>query len=137
MVGILIISHYTLAESLKETVAMIIGKRDNVEAIAVLKDDSVELFAEKLKKAVNGLDKGEGVMILADMFGGTPSNVSLSLYGNDEKVQIITGFNLPLVIEAIMHSANKNLDELAKILMEKRDKTIVDAKAILRKSKVQ
>jgi mannose PTS system EIIA component len=136
MVGILIVSHYTLAESLKETVSLIIGKRENVAAVAVLKDDSVDTFAEKLKKAAADIDSGAGVLILADMFGGTPSNVALTLFGANERVQVITGFNLPLVIEAIMHSSDKDLDALVKTLMEKRDKTIVDAKAILRKNKV-
>lgn len=136
MVGILIVSHYTLAESLKETVGMIIGKRDNVAAVSVLKDDSVETFAEKLKKSVEELDKGSGVLILADMFGGTPSNVALTMYGTNDKVQVVTGVNLPLVIEAIMHSSDKDLEALVKTLMERRDKTIVDAKAILRKNKV-
>lgn len=134
MVGILLVSHYTFAQSLKETVELIIGERKNLGAVSISKDDKIDFFSAKLKDAVNSLDKGDGVLILADMFGGSPSNVALSLYSQNEKVKIITGVNLPIVIEALMHS-NKNLDELVKIIMEKKEKTIVDVKEIFNKGK--
>ena len=131
MVGVLLISHYTLAESLKETVSLIIGEKDNLDILALMKDDKIEDFTEKLKKKVSELDKGNGVLIMADMFGGTPSNASLAAYAEDDRVAIITGFNLPLVIEAVMHSG-KPLAELNSMLMEKREKTIVDTKAMFK-----
>ena len=132
MVGILLASHYTLGECLKDTASHIVGERDNVLALALNRSDKAEHFAEKIKEAVAKLEKGDGVIIFTDMFGGTPCNAAMSLYLNDESVRIITGFNLPLVIEAIMHS-DKPIDELVKSLMDKRDKTIVDAKALFRK----
>ncbi len=131
MVGILIISHSTLAEALKTTVSLIVGDKENVQTLCLMKNDRMEDFAGKLKSAVETADKGDGVLILADMFGGTPCNTALGLFGNNEKVRIITGVNLPLVIEAIMHS-NKNVDELSKMIMERRDKSIIDAKAIFK-----
>lgn len=134
MVGILLVSHYTFAQSLKETVELIIGERKNLGAVSISKDDKIDFFSAKLKDAVNSLDKGDGVLILADMFGGSPSNVALSLYVKNDRVKIITGVNLPIVIEALMHS-NKNLDELVKIIMEKKEKTIVDVKEIFNKGK--
>lgn len=132
MTGILIISHFTLAKSLKQTIELIIGKRENVSALSLLKNEKIENFSERLKNETQRLNKGFGVIIFADMFGGTPSNVALSLFANDNDIKIITGFNLPIVIEAIMHSS-KNSDELFKILMERKDKTIVDAKTIFKK----
>ena len=131
MVGILIISHSTLAESLKQTVSLIVGEKENVMTLSLMKNDRIEDFSDRLKKAVIAVDKGDGVLILADMFGGTPCNSALALYGADEKVRIITGVNLPVVIEAIMH-AGRSVDELAKIIMERRDKSIIDAKAIFK-----
>lgn len=131
MVGILIISHSTLAESLKTTVSLIVGDKENVRTLCLMKNDRMEDFAAKLKQMTETSDRGDGVLILADMFGGTPCNTALALFGNNEKVRIITGVNLPLVIEAIMHS-NKNVDELSKMLMERRDKSIIDAKAIFK-----
>lgn len=131
MVGILLVSHYTLAECLMETAALIVGHRENIGALALNRKDKPEAFSEKLKKAVGELDSGDGVLIFADMFGGTPCNVALSLYGQDERVRIIAGFNLPAVIEAVMHSG-KSLDETVKCVMDRREKTIVDAKAIFK-----
>lgn len=135
MVGILIVSHFTLAESVRDTASLIIGSRENVEALSLNKNDKAELLSDKIKEAVTRLDRGGGVLIFADMFGGTPCNVSMALYLNNDKVKVITGFNLPIVIDAIMHS-EKSLDELVKILIEKRDKTIVDAKAFIKKKAV-
>jgi len=132
MTGILIISHFTLAESLKKTIELIIGERENVSALSLSKNEKVESFSERLKIETQRLNKGSGVIIFADMFGGTPSNVALSLFADDNDIKIITGFNLPVVIEAIMHSS-KNANELLKALMERKEKTIVDAKAIFRK----
>lgn len=132
MVGILIISHCTLGESMKDTVALIIGPRENVGALALNKNDKVEHFSESLKKAVEKLDAGDGVLIFADMLGGTPCNAAMALYMGSEKVRVITGFNLPVVIEAIMHS-NKPLDELAGLVTAKSGKTILDAKDYYKK----
>jgi|YelNatPaOPRAMG01_1025707.scaffolds.fasta_scaffold01039_21 PTS system mannose-specific IIA component len=132
MTGILIISHFTLAESLKQTAELIIGKRENVSTLSLSKNEKVETFAERLKNEVDKLNKGSGVIIFSDMFGGTTSNVALSLFADDDNIKIITGFNLPIVIEAIMHSS-KTAKELLKMLMERKDKTIVDAKAIFKK----
>ncbi|MGD0566726.1 MAG: PTS sugar transporter subunit IIA [Candidatus Goldiibacteriota bacterium] len=131
MVGIIIISHSTLAESLKTTVSLIVGENENVRTIGLMKNDRMEDFAARLKKTVEDADKGDGVLILADMFGGTPCNTALSLFGTSERVRIITGVNLPIVIEAIMHSG-RPVDELGKLIMERRDKSIIDAKAIFK-----
>ncbi len=132
MVGILLASHYTLAESMLDTIALVIGQRENVQALALNKNDKVEHFSEKLKKAVEKLDEGGGVIIFADMFGGTPCNVSLALFGQNDRVRIITGFNMPVVIDAIMHSGG-TMDEIVKRIMDGREKTICDAKVIFKK----
>jgi|ERR1035437_2634024 mannose/fructose/sorbose-specific phosphotransferase system IIA component len=131
MTGIFIISHSTLAEALKTTVSLIVGDKENVQTLCLMKNDRMEDFAARLKSGVESADKGDGVLILADMFGGTPCNTALALFGNNEKVRIITGVNLPLVIEAVMHS-NKNAEELSKMIMDRRDKSIIDAKAIFK-----
>jgi mannose/fructose/sorbose-specific phosphotransferase system IIA component len=132
MTGILITSHFTLAESLKETAELIIGKRENVSFVSLLKNEKVESFSERLKNEAKKLNKDSGVIVFTDMFGGTPSNIALSLFVGNDDVKIISGFNLPIVIEAIMHSS-KNSEEILKILMEHKDKTIVDAKSIFKR----
>ncbi|MEI7640110.1 MAG: PTS sugar transporter subunit IIA [bacterium] len=132
MVGIVIASHHTLALALKETLEMIIGITDNVAALSLEKTETIEAFAERLKALVKEKETGEGVIIFTDMFGGTPCNAALLSFEKDEKVKVLAGFNLPILIEAAMH-ASKNIDDLFRTLMEKRDKTIIDAKAIFSK----
>ena len=132
MVGIVIASHHTLAEALKQTLAVIIGNADNVAALSLAKTERLEDFSARLIETVKEKETGEGVIIFTDMFGGTPCNAALMHFGKDDKVKVLAGFNLPIVIEAVMHSS-KNIDDLFKTLMEKRDKTIIDAKAIFSK----
>ena len=91
MVGILLISHYTLAQTLKETIELIIGERKNIKAICVSKDDKIENFAVLLEKTVKMLDEGDGVLIFADMFGGSPCNVALSLFAKNERLELLQG----------------------------------------------
>jgi mannose/fructose/sorbose-specific phosphotransferase system IIA component len=113
-----------------ETVAMVVGERENVKYLSLTKSDNLETFVVKLKAAVDALDSGSGVLILADMFGGTPMNAAVSLYGQSSDVQIITGVNMPVLIEAIMHS-DRSAAELATIIMSHREKLIVDVKAMI------
>jgi len=129
MVNILLVSHYNLAHCIKETAFLIVGERKNVHSISIEKDEGIEIFTEKIKKKVEEL-KGE-ILIMTDMFGGTPSNVSLMLFGNNSNVQIIAGFNLPLVIESIMHS-DMNVKDLKDMLIQKKNKTIINAKEIFK-----
>ena len=132
MTGILIISHHTLAVSLKETIAAVVGQRDNVAALCITKDERLEDFTLRLKDEAEKLKKSGGLLIFADMLGGTPCNASLALFGTDENVEIITGFNMPIVIEAVMKSELKPA-ELAALLMAKKEKTIVDVKSMMKK----
>lgn len=132
MTGILIISHHTLAISLKETVAAVVGDRENVSALCITKEERLEDFTERLKAEAERLKKAGGLLIFADMFGGTPCNASVALFGSDEDVEIITGFNMPLVIEAVMKSEMKAA-EITSMLMAKKEKTIIDVKSMMKK----
>ncbi|HDQ25649.1 MAG TPA: PTS sugar transporter subunit IIA [bacterium] len=130
MTGILIVSHHRLAESVKETAELVVGKKENVAALALMKEDKAEDFSRRIKEAAEKLDTGDGVLILADMFGGTPCNVSLMLFGNNENIGIIAGFNLPLVLEAMLYSREDGLKKLTEKLMAKKDTSIIDVKAV-------
>lgn len=132
MTGIMIVSHHTLAVSLKETVAAVVGDRDNLSALCITKDERLEDFTVRLKTEAERLKKPGGLLIFADMLGGTPCNASLALFGSDADVEIITGFNMPLVIEAVMKSEMKAA-ELSAMLMAKKDKTIIDVKSMMKK----
>jgi len=132
MAGIIIATHYTFAESLKETVFMIVGQKEKVTALTLLKSDTLETFTAKMKDAVEKNDDGKGVVIMADMFGGTPMNAAFSLYSSDPKIKIITGVNMPMVVEAMNH-IEKSSAEITEMIFSKKDRLIIDVKTMIGK----
>ncbi len=132
MAGIIVATHGNLAKCLVETAEVVVGQNEKTAYVCLDKTESLEVFTEKLKQAREKLEDGTGVIILADMFGGTPCNASVTLFGNDEKVRIITGVNLPLLIEAAMH-CSRAASEISEMLISRKDKAIVDVKALFGK----
>ena len=117
MYEILVVSHSTLCKGFNEAVGMILGKDTSIEYLE-LDDEGIELFHERLKKKIEIL-KGEDkeVLIFADLFGGSPFNRSLCEAGHDEKIKVIAGVNLPMIIEAIMNKTS-SLDETVLNIIE-------------------
>jgi mannose PTS system EIIA component len=101
MTGVVICTHHTLAEALAETARMIVGEFPACVAVSVLPGEGPEVILEKLHAAVKEVSSGDGVLLLCDMFGGTPSNLSLSLLGDD--VEVVTGVNLPMMLKLFTH----------------------------------
>ncbi|MBI1911848.1 MAG: PTS sugar transporter subunit IIA [Deltaproteobacteria bacterium] len=134
MVGAVIITHGSLAESLIEVAQSITGKMENVRAVAVKNSDSTDNIRGLLASAVKEVNKGKGVIIFTDMFGGTPTNIALSLLA-EGKVDVITGVNLPMVIKFVTHRAEKPLGELALLLKDYGQQSIVLAGDMLRDKK--
>ena len=132
MAGIIIATHYTFADNLKETVFMTVGKKEKVISLSLLKSDTMETFSEKLKNAVDKIDDGGGVVIMADMFGGTPMNAAFALYSANPAVKIITGVNMPMVVEAMNH-IDKTSAEITEMIMSKKDRLIIDVKTMMGK----
>ncbi len=110
MVGLIVISHGDFAKGLLSASRMIMGEQDGVKAIGLQPEEGPEDLKETLKKAIENVDHGQGVLILADLFGGTPSNTAAYLL--DDNVEVITGFNLPMFLELINSKNNQNLSEL-------------------------
>ncbi len=96
MIGVVICTHGPLAEALLDTVHMIVGEFPQASTVSVRRGDAVEAVLERLRVAIAEVDAGAGVLILCDMFGGTPSNLSLSLLG---RVEVLTGVNLPMLLK--------------------------------------
>jgi len=101
MIGVVICTHDKLADALLETVRMIVGEFQNAVAVAVRPEEGPEQIREHIEAAVAEVDGGKGVVILCDMFGGTPSNLSLSLLADDREV--VTGVNLPMLLKLYTH----------------------------------
>ncbi len=99
MVGVVVVTHGGLAEELVGTARMIMGTVEQVEAVGFQPDEREEEMFDKLRVAVRAVDEGDGVLILVDMFGGTPSNLSLRLL-RPGRVEVVTGVNLPMLLKA-------------------------------------
>jgi PTS system mannose-specific IIA component len=131
MVGALIITHGKLAEILVATAEAIMGKLENVRYVSIDSCDSAKCISDAISDAIKTMDKREGIIILTDMFGGTPSNISLSFL-EAGKIEILTGVNLPMLLKLASHRTGKTVSELAAILKEHGQKSIVLASETLK-----
>ena len=133
MVGIVLIAHCHLADEFFEIMKMIAGEIDNFCPVHFGPEDSPEDSLKKIADAIKKVDRGGGVLLLTDMFGGTPSNLSLSFL-EEGKVEVLTGVNLPMLIKAV-HIKDKKMElsELANALKTCGQKNISLASEILKK----
>lgn len=129
-VGIVIVSHADYGSAMLRTVEFILGPQSDCSSISVDVAHDVADTVRRLNDAAQRLDKGAGVIILTDMFGGTPTNLALSLLGT-HKVEVVTGVNLPMLLK-VFTSRAENLDALARIAGEAGAKGIVVAGNMLR-----
>lgn len=117
MVGAVTVTHGKLSTALVEAAESITGKIEQIRTLSVMGNDSTDGLREELLKAIGTVDTGSGVIIFTDMFGGTPSNVSFSLF-EAGKVEVITGVNLPMLLKFVSYRTERPLDELAVLLKE-------------------
>ncbi|WP_028574074.1 PTS sugar transporter subunit IIA [Desulfonatronovibrio hydrogenovorans] len=111
MIGIILVTHGNFGESLLSAASMIMGDKESCHALGVDVSRPMDEIIEELKKKVRELDRGDGVLILTDMFGGTPTNISLSLLSHGQ-TEVITGVNLPMLLKALGGRTRK-LQDLA------------------------
>ena len=123
-VGIIVVAHADYGSAMLRTAEFILGTLSDCTSI------SVDIAQEVLDDAAQRLDKGAGVIILTDMFGGTPTNLALSLLGS-HNVEVVTGVNLPMLLK-VFTCREKPLAELAKLAGEAGTKGIVVAGSMLR-----
>jgi PTS system mannose-specific IIA component len=131
MVGVIIVTHVQLAQEFLKIAQLITSSTlDNFKTVSINLDDNPDEARDKLLQAVKCVDTGDGVVIIVDMFGGTPSNMSLSLLAKG-KIEIVTGANLPMIIEAASKSTEVGIDELVNILTSSGKTAIRSAGEIL------
>ena len=132
MIGLVLISHGELARALLETAAEIVGPFESAEALAVSRHDSLAVIEDRVRGAVMRVERGDGVLILADMFGGTAANVALGLVGK-HRVEIITGCNLPMLLKlSSAMPTGTDLKGLAQLLKFYGQRNILVASEILK-----
>jgi PTS system mannose-specific IIA component len=108
---------------------------EGIEPISIDPSDPIETVEERIKKGIKKVDMGRGVLILTDMFGGTPSNISLS-FQKKGHVEIVTGINLPMLLKLSTMREEKTLDELASFIKLYGQKNIHLASEILERNTV-
>ena len=117
MIGLLIVTHCDLGKEFLNAAEFIVGRLEAVEVIAVDQASDSEEIRKEIAEKVSKLNKGDGVLILTDMFGGTPSNISLSFL-KEKMVEVLTGVNLPMVIAIAQNRQDMDLSQLAEKAQE-------------------
>lgn len=98
MIGLVLVTHGNLAGEFAKAVEHVVGKQDQFETLAIGPEDDMELRRNDILSACAGADDGNGVVILTDMFGGTPSNLAISVL-QAGRIEVIAGVNLPMLIK--------------------------------------
>ncbi len=98
MIGLVLVTHGRLAEEFVAAMEHVVGHQDQVRAIAIGPDDDMEERRLEIVAAVEEVDSGDGVIVLTDMFGGTPSNLAISMLGKGN-LEVVAGINLPMLIK--------------------------------------
>ncbi len=131
MIGALIVTHGKLAYELLNAAQKIEASVGVLEAVPLEWTDTVDEAREKIRQALERIGNSDGVIIFTDMFGGTPSNISLSFLEKG-RVEIVTGVNLPMVVKfATMQQEAKDVGTLAHVICEKGSKAIRVASDLL------
>jgi len=117
MIGLLIISHCELGKELLNAAELIFGRLESAKAISITQTTESEELLKMIAGDIKALDSGQGVLLLTDMFGGTPSNLSLSFL-KEEMVEVLTGVNLPMVVEVAQNRERLSLNELGEKAQE-------------------
>jgi len=114
MIGIVLVTHGRLAEEFRNALEHVVGPQDHLETISIGAEDNVETRRADIVEAVERANSGSGVVVLTDMFGGTPSNLAISVL-EAGRVEVIAGVNLPMLVKL---SGLRKGDDLAKAVDE-------------------
>ena len=130
MVGILVVSHGRLADALISSVESLVGKLQKIGGVSIWPKDKEEEIKDQIQKKMAEVEDGDGVVILTDILGGTPTNLSLSLL-EDEKIEVVTGVNMPMLMTLLSYRKGKSLIEISKLVKKSGRRSIILAKGVL------
>jgi len=128
--GVVIVTHYRLGEEFLQALRLIVPDAPPFQAVSIDPKQSVDQMREAIADALRRVETGEGVLILTDMFGGTPSNMGLSFL-EEHRVEVVTGLNLPMLIKLATMTEKRSLEELAAFIKEYGQRNIRVASEIL------
>jgi mannose PTS system EIIA component len=131
MIGALVVTHGQLAQELVAAAEMIVGDISHIQAVSIGWHDDVNDARKEIERKIAEVDRGSGILILTDMFGGTPSNIAFAFH-EPGKVDIVTGVNLPMLIKIAHQKESEDLDSLARSVLEQGQSSIRVASEFLR-----
>lgn len=129
-IGGVIVSHGRLANELLAAAEAVVGELNHIAAVSIGWHDDVELAKNEISRAIKKVSQGNGVLLLTDMFGGTPTNVS-AMFIKENEVEIVTGVNLPMVVKLASQNKEITLTEMAKVVEEQGKQAIYRAADLL------
>lgn len=130
MIGLVIVTHGRLAEELINALEHVVGVQANITAVCIGPDDDMEQRRAHILETVDQAEEGNGVMLLTDMFGGTPSNLAISIMDR-ANVEVIAGVNLPMLIKLASARETQGLEDAVAAAQEAGRKYINLASALL------
>jgi len=130
MIGALVVTHGHLGQELVAAAEMIVGEISHIRAVSIGWHDDVNDARKDIERRLTEVESGSGVLILADMFGGTPSNIALSFH-EPGKVDVLTGVNLPMIIKIAGQKEAETLESLARIVRDQGRSSIAMASDFL------
>ncbi len=135
MIGVLVVTHCGLGDALLETAEFILGEKpDAMDAVSIDLNENADKLRDKLADAIKKLKTDDGILILTDMFGGTPSNLSYSFL-EENCIEVVSGVNLPILIRAASARKKLPLTELASNIETFGKRSISMASGILKGNK--
>lgn len=110
MIGLVFVTHGRLAEEFRAALEHVVGPQEHLETVSIGADDDMENRRKDILEAISRVDDNEGVILLTDMFGGTPSNLAISIMDH-AKIEVIAGINLPMLIKLATIRAESPIEE--------------------------
>jgi PTS system mannose-specific IIA component len=130
MIGLVLVTHGHLAEELRLAMEHVVGPQRGVETVCIGPDDNMEDRRRDIQRSIDRVDAGDGVVLLTDMFGGTPSNLAISLMDSDS-IEVIAGVNLPMLVKLAKVRGQQNLASAVICAQEAGRKYIACASQVL------
>ncbi len=130
MIGVVIVTHGKLAHEFRAALEHVVGPQEQIETISIGPDDDLDARRADMLSALDNVDSGEGVVVLTDMFGGSPSNLAISAMERPN-VEVIAGVNLPMLVKLASMRGEAGLDEAIMRAQEAGRKYISVASQIL------
>lgn len=129
MVGIIVVTHGIFGKELIHSLELIIGKQGGVEALTLVEGDDVQQLKKEVKRKTEELDQGDGVLVLVDLMGGSPWNVS-SVHIQSEQVECLSGINMPMLLEAVEGRATSGLQQLKEACIRAAKEGVISAREL-------